>query len=159
MRALCLGEGRTLARYHEIVDGLADGSLEQRDHRGRTILRTATLPASIDVPLTESTELDVLDAVPRTLEELRRVQGAMAAPFPAVALFNRYAAARARLTVEGLGERRREAFGSLLDLGSGRERPLRVHRADADDRLVVEVERCPARSVVRLHWPAHTNEP
>ncbi|MBN8611122.1 MAG: metallophosphoesterase [Deltaproteobacteria bacterium] len=158
VRALALGEGRTLSRYQEVVDGLADGSLVQRDHHGRIILRAAALPASIDVPLSDSTELDVLAAVPRTVEELRRTQGAMAAPFPTVTLFNRYATSRASLTVEGLGEQRRDAFASLLDLGSGRERPLRVHHADGDDRVVVEVERCPARSVVRLHWSAHPTD-
>lgn len=154
VRGLEPGPGRGFSRYREVVEGLPDGSLEQRDRDGRTVLRAATLPATITVPLSEPTELDVLAAVPRTLEEVRRAHGSMAAPFPAVSLFNRYAAARASLTIEGLGAASRDAFASVLDLGSGRERACRLHRADGDDRVVLEVIDCPARAVLRVHWPA-----
>jgi hypothetical protein len=154
VRDLEVGAGRDLGRYRETVDGLADGSLAQRDRMGRTVLRADALPATITLPLTESTELDVLAAVPRTLTELRRAHGAMAPPFPTISLFNRYASTRASLVVEGLGSARREAFASLLDLGSGRERAMRLGRADGDDRVVLEVRDCPPRALLRIHWPA-----
>lgn len=154
VRGIEPGPGRSFARYREVVDGLPDGSLEQRDREGRTVLRAAALPATITVPLSERTELDVLGAVPRTLEEVRRAHGAMAAPFPAVSLFNRYASARARLTIEGLGDAGRDAFASILDLGSGRERACRLHRSIGNDRVVLEVRDCPARALLRVHWPA-----
>ncbi|MFO0712797.1 MAG: metallophosphoesterase [Sandaracinus sp.] len=154
LRAITVGPGRSVDRYREVIDGLRDGSLEQRDAEGRTVLRASTLPATITVPFTAPTELEVLGALPRTREELRRAHGAMAAPFPTLALFNRYAASSARLMVEGLGDRRREAFGSVLDLGSGRERPVRLHCSEGDDRVVLEVKDCPPRAVLRVHWPA-----
>ena len=154
VRDIEVGAGRELGRYRELVDGLADGSLAQRDHSGRTVLRAQTLPTTITLPLTQPTELDVLDAVPRTLTELRRAHGAMAPPFPSVSLFNRYASARASLVVEGLGAVRGDAFASLLDLGSGRERAMRLVRADGDDRVALEVPDCPPRALLRVHWPA-----
>jgi hypothetical protein len=71
-----------------------------------------------------------------------------------VSLFNRYASSRASLAVEGLGSARHDAFASLLDLGSGRERAMRLSRADGDDRVVLEVPDCPPRTLLRVHWPA-----
>jgi 3',5'-cyclic AMP phosphodiesterase CpdA len=153
-RAVDAAPGRSFRSYREVVEGLPDGRLEQRDGAGRTVLRADALPAVVRLPLSEESALDVLGAVPRTLDELRRAHGAMAAPFPAVSLFNRYTASRATLTVEGLGAARRDVFGSVLDLGSGRERPVRLHRADGEDRVVLEVQDCPARALLRVQWPA-----
>ncbi|GAB4215183.1 MAG: hypothetical protein OHK0013_40510 [Sandaracinaceae bacterium] len=153
-RAITASPGRAFRAYREVVDGLPDGRLEQRDATGRTVLRADALPVVVRLPFAEESALDVLDAVPRTLEALRRAHGAMAAPFPSVSLFNRYAATRATLTVEGLGAARRDVFGSVLDLGSGRERPVRLHHASGEDRVVLEVRDCPARALLRVQWPA-----
>lgn len=154
IRDLEVDRGRGPARYRELVDGLPDGTLEQRDDEGRTVLRASALPATVTMPTSATTELDVLSALPRTLSELRRGQGPMAPPFPVVSLFNRYAAKRALLEVRGLGSARKDAFASVLDLGSGRERLARLHRSDGDDRVVLEVRDCPARALLRVHWPA-----
>jgi 3',5'-cyclic AMP phosphodiesterase CpdA len=154
VRGIEPGPGRNLGRYREVVEGMPDGTCEQRDHTGRTVMRAQRLPALVTLPLSEPSELEVISAVPRTLEELRRAQGPMAPPFPSVSLFNRYTSARATLAVEGLAGGLSAAFGSVLDLGSGRERPLRLHRSSGDDRVVLEVEDCPARALLRVHWPA-----
>jgi hypothetical protein len=118
------------------------------------VLRADALPATVTLPLTESTELDVLAAIPRTLAELRRAHGAMSPPFPTLSLFNRYASSRASLVVEGLGALGRDAFASVLDLGSGRERAMRLERAEGHDRVALEVPDCPPRTLLRVHWPA-----
>jgi 3',5'-cyclic AMP phosphodiesterase CpdA len=154
VRELELGAGRELTHYREVVDGLVDGSLAQRDRAGRTVLRADALPATVTLPLTESTELDVLAAIPRTLAELRRAHGAMSPPFPTLSLFNRYASSRASLVVEGLGALGRDAFASVLDLGSGRERAMRLERTEGHDRVALEVPDCPPRTLLRVHWPA-----
>lgn len=73
-------------------------------------------------------------------------------PFEWVGLRVRRGAAVARLEARGLpaGTASR-AFASLTDLHTGDVRPLRVAVVDGVAR--VEVPRCPARRLLRLHWP------
>ena len=85
----------------------------------------------------------------RTHAEALRTQRGSAAPYGHVELLVRYRCARAELRVTGLPFV--EAFASATDAGSGQQSVVPIVRED--DALVVRLLECPARTLLRLHWP------
>lgn len=73
-------------------------------------------------------------------------------PFESFGLLNRYHAESARLELRGAGVLRDGSFASATDLGTGEERPLRLHRR-GDDGVVVEMNDCRPRTLLRVYWP------
>lgn len=98
----------------------------------------------------------VLGAASRTLDGRGPAIGVPRGPFDAVGLLNRYTAegARLELTTDGAVDTA-SIFASATDLGTGEERPIRLAHRDRE-RAVVAMERCPARTLLRLHWPLAT---
>src|SRR5262249_25762360 len=82
--------------------------------------------------------------------EQRRLAGSEHGPYGRFALMNRYQCDEVTLTVRGLGDRARTAFGSATDLGTGLERPIPVEM-DAE-RVRVRIRDCAARTPVGLYW-------
>ncbi len=74
-----------------------------------------------------------------------------ASPFEWVGLRVRRGAGTARLVVSGLGNGLAQCFASLTDLHTGDIRPLVVRRDGGVAEVLVTD--CPARRLVRLHWP------
>lgn len=85
----------------------------------------------------------------RTHAEALRTQRGSAAPYGHVELLVRYRCARAELRVTGLPFV--EAFASATDAGSGQQSVVPIVREG--DALVVRLLECPARTLLRLHWP------
>jgi 3',5'-cyclic AMP phosphodiesterase CpdA len=136
--------GAAPSRYVETVDGMDKGQLMPLQPSRRP---TRELPASLALELDGESRYHVQGGVGRTLAE--RSPGS--SPFGWVGLMNRYASERARLELRGLGERAGAAFASATDLGTGLERAISLEREG--DRLVLEYAHCPARHMLRIHWP------
>jgi len=91
----------------------------------------------------------------RTVREARRGSvGDAFSPFQSVGLKVRRGAGVARLVLRGLPRAAEIAFGTLTDLNTGQERPLRLE--PADDGVALVVPFCPARRLLRIHWPLET---
>jgi hypothetical protein len=143
--------GRKPRRYVETIEGLPGAVLEPLPSRVPSRATPAQLALSLDPARPTLYRLD--GGLVRTWDEAVRLLGPATSPFEWVGLMNRYRSQRARLVVEGLGAAARTAFASALDLGTGQERPVPCHRDVGGDRLVVDVEDCPPRTLLRLHWP------
>jgi len=72
-------------------------------------------------------------------------------PFESVCLKVRRGARTARLTLRGLPNAAQTAFGTLTDLNTGQERPVALERLE--DGVALVVPSCPARRLLRIHWP------
>lgn len=143
--------GRGPRRYVETVEGRIGALLERLDRRAPAQPTPAQLELGLDAGGTTRYRVD--GGVCRTLDESARLRGPAGSPFEWVGLMNRYRARRSRLVLEGLGARGRTAFASTTDLGTGQETPLRCHRDVAGDRVVLEIDGCEARTLLRVYWP------
>jgi 3',5'-cyclic AMP phosphodiesterase CpdA len=141
-RTVKLVPGAQLRRYVEFVPVLP--ALLPRGRRGPRVMRRVTLS------LNGETQYRYADALCRTLGEASRQYGAGSA-FESVGLLCRYGAGRAIVRLARFGPGQTEAFGSLTDLTTGRERPA-VVKANADT-WTVTIQDCPARSLLRIYWP------
>lgn len=132
-------------RYVESVEGLPGATLV----RGRD---RAPTPTQIELPLGAREAYEVLGAVGRTLDAIPRSDPSRG-PFDAVSLLNRYVSDETSLELRTPPHFDcREVFASAMDLGTGEERPLPL--ADRSrERALVRMHGCPARTVLRLHWP------
>lgn len=150
-------EGARIANYIETVSGLKDALLDQNGRspapRLADLLPLASgLPQELALPLSADADYRVYGAQCRTLSEARRVLGEDALPFGSVSLMNRYPARVARLRVRGLGERSKDSFATITDLGTGLERPLPLLREGEEHSLLVEYPDCPARTLIRVYF-------
>ncbi|WP_394831905.1 metallophosphoesterase [Pendulispora rubella] len=94
-------------------------------------------------------------ALVRTVGEARRRNAGDAfSPFQCVSLKVRRGAGLARLVLRGLPRAAEICFGTLTDLNTGQERPIALEPADDGVSLVVPF--CPARRLLRIHWPLET---
>ena len=150
VRTLAKNGRRRPQRYVEVVEGPPRAALVRTSSSGREE-RIERMPARVELAPGGQSRYRVEGGACRTWSEALAARGATAAPFESVALMNRYAASEARLALEGLGARSHEAFASAMDLGTGEERPLRCHASS--DRAVVELPRCPPRTLLRIRWP------
>jgi 3',5'-cyclic AMP phosphodiesterase CpdA len=143
--------GHAPRRYVETIEGIPGSVLRPLGPRGGAALDT---PAQIELDFGRdaATRFRVEGGVCRTYQEAARLFGPTASPFDWVGLMNRYQSGHTRLVVEGLGPRASAAFASATDLGTGLERPVRCLREAGSDRVVVEVDGCPPRTLLRLYW-------
>ncbi|AKF05435.1 hypothetical protein DB32_002584 [Sandaracinus amylolyticus] len=141
--------GRGPRRYVETIEGARGALLEPLD-RAAPVRAT---PAQLELGLGALTRYRVDGGVCRSLDEATRVRGAASSPFEWIGLMNRYRARRSRLVLEGLGAHANSAFASTTDLATGQETPLRCHRDVGGDRVVLELDDCPARTLLRVYWP------
>jgi 3',5'-cyclic AMP phosphodiesterase CpdA len=112
------------------------------------------MPHALALSLAEPRSYRVRAALPRTLSAARERRGHNALPYASVELLCRYRATRARLVVTGVPNPE-EAFGSACDVGTGLVRPVPI--AQEDEHLVLELERCDARTELRISWPLKTD--
>jgi hypothetical protein len=69
-------------------------------------------------------------------------------------IMNRYHCERVRIEIIcNVGPALRDAFASETDLINGMERPLPISPESDDHRIIVEYRDCPARTLIRVHWP------
>lgn len=139
-----------LTEYVETVDGIHDARLYVTGRDGRREVRG--VPRDLRLRVGGETTYQLVGGLCRTQGELSRAHGDPGSPFEWVGLMNRYRARRARLVVSGLGAALDEAFASVTDLGTGRERPCALERM-GDETIVVEQHACPARTLLRIYWP------
>jgi 3',5'-cyclic AMP phosphodiesterase CpdA len=136
-------------RYVETVEGLCGAMLL----RGGALSDT---PAQFELPLETEDRYEVLGGLGRSLEAMPVTDGQPRGPYESVALLNRYVSDEARLDLRtGPGLDARELFASATDLGTGEERPLRLSHRERD-RVVVAMAQCPARTLLKVHWPLQT---
>jgi len=142
LRTIKLAPGAQLRRYIEFVRVLP--AVLPRGRRWPSVLRRVTLVLNGD------TRYRYSNALCRTLGEAARQYGVGTA-FEWVGLLCRYGASRAIVRLDRSGPGQIEAFGSLTDLTTGRERPAFVEATA--DRWTVTIQDCPPRSLVRIYWP------
>ena len=131
-------------RILEGVQGLDDGALEQGT-------KAHLLPVTLSLGA-GTTKYTIRRAACRTVERAARESTHEAGTaFEWVGLPNRYGAAKAVFHVEGLPDGGAAAFGSVTDMNTGREIPVRLERADG--RVTLRVADCPARRLLRVYWP------
>lgn len=138
-RSLELVPGATLRRYVEFAHGLPHvlpGA--HRPRRRRFVLE----------PDREN-QYQIAGALCRTLPEAARRYGPGTA-FEWVGLFCRYGAHRARLRLAE-DPALPPPFGTVTDLTTGREVPIRVTLRD--QHYEITREGCAPRSLLRLYWP------
>jgi hypothetical protein len=110
-----------------------------------------TLPAKIEVPTDgRFVTYRMVGGVCLTRSEATEARGELAA-FEDVSLVNRYESDRTSLRVSGIPADAR-AFGSVLDLTTGHERPAPVVRAK-DGSVTLELAPCPTRMLLQIRWP------
>jgi hypothetical protein len=141
-RTIKLAPGAQLRRYVEFVPVLP--ALLSRAHRGRRVTRRVPLR------LNGETQYRYANALCRTLGEAARQYGAGSA-FESVGLLCRYGAGRATVRLDRSMPEQMEAFGSLTDLTTGRERPAGVETSA--NSWTVTIQDCAARSLLRIYWP------
>jgi 3',5'-cyclic AMP phosphodiesterase CpdA len=134
-----------------IVEDRVEGAVIEDLSVGETMVGRRELPAKIEVP-TDGTRVTyrMVGGLCLTRTEATIVRGELSA-FEDVALLNRYESDRTELRVLGLGEDVR-AFGSVLDLTTGHERPVPVVRAD-DGAVLLALSPCPTRTLLQIRWP------
>jgi hypothetical protein len=106
----------------------------------------------VHLALDGTTRYRIEGFVLRGLRAARKLLGAEMSPFASVSLMNRYFSERARLEVRGLGDAAARAFASATDLGTGLERPVRLERMEGSDGVVVNIDDCPPRTLLRVYW-------
>jgi 3',5'-cyclic AMP phosphodiesterase CpdA len=146
-----LGTGTSApGEYLETVHGIANARLLL--HSDGAHPRLCSVPRDLRLVVGGATRYRLIGGLCRTLTEVERAHGDSGSPFEWVGLMNRYRSASARLTLAGLGEGAADAFASVTDLGTGRERPWPIERSE-DQVLTVEHPRCRARTLIRIYWP------
>lgn len=173
---------RTPAAFSDTVDALEDGTLtvlsgpkpEDVGSRPGVVEGGAGAPPDDDgddgvaegLPSSRlPTEVELVRGVPfryridggvcRTTGEAARLFGARHTPYAWLGLMNRYPCGRARLVVRAPTGTLKDAFASETDLGNGLERPISVTAGsteDGQDEIVLEYERCPPRTLLRVYW-------
>jgi hypothetical protein len=134
-----------------IVEDAVEGASLADLTVGAKAMGDTSLPARIEVPI-DGTPVTyrMVGALARTRDEATRVRGELAA-FEDVALLNRYESERTVLRVEGVPEGVR-AFGSVLDLTTGHERPAALSRV-AQGVVELALSPCPTRTLLQVRWP------
>lgn len=128
--------------YIESIDGPAGASVvvDGLEH---------SLPHRLELGF-EAREYRIHSAVPRTVDEARRL-ASEAAPFGSVEHLVRYRTRMARLSLHGPDSLLASTFASVSDIGSGLEHPVRLEREDR--RVVLTLPNAAARSLLRIYWP------
>lgn len=134
-----------------IVEDRFEGAVIDDLTLGERVVGRKELPAKIEVP-TDGTRVTyrMVGGLCLTRAEATIVRGELAA-FEDVALVNRYESDRTELRVKGLDADVR-AFGSVLDLTTGHERPIPVQRLE-DGTVALVLAPCPTRTLLQIRWP------
>ncbi|WP_394827143.1 metallophosphoesterase [Pendulispora albinea] len=107
---------------------------------------------SIHAVETAETSYRARGGIVRTVAEARRLApGDGFSPFASVCLKVRRGARSARLVLRGLPNAAAITFGTLTDLNTGHKRPVPLQ--EIEDGVALVVPSCPARRLLRIHWP------
>jgi 3',5'-cyclic AMP phosphodiesterase CpdA len=132
-----------LEEYWEVIEGAPHAAMRDILVDGQP-LHDAPCPARVLVPKDGLTTYRIEGGV------FTNVAEAQGAAYASVELLNRARADVARLEVK-LGPVKTEAFASVTNLATGKERPYPLTREG--DVVTVAYENCPARTLLRLYWP------
>lgn len=138
--------------FEDTIDALDDSLLVPAD------AREATLSPPCQLPLRRGqvASFRIEGALCRHVEEAYRLFGRRWAPYSWLGIMNRYFSREVRIEVHAEhGALLSEAFASETDLGSGSTRPLPLTECSVRHAVVVFRD-CPARTLVRIHWPMDT---
>jgi len=139
-RTVVLSPGAKLGRYVEFVPV----------HVERARIRTSASRRRIELRTDGVTRYAVADGLRRTATSLAEARGASQA-FEWVGLLSRYGGSSVALSLARAQAEDLAPFGSVTDLGTGREWPI-VVCATSDD-WCIRLEGCAPRTLLRLYWP------
>jgi len=140
-RTIELMPGARLRRYAEFV------RTSPRPPGGPRTPRRNSRP--LELRMGGTTRYAISQAVCRTLAEAARSYGAGVA-FESVNLLCRYGAQRASLSLCKDNLDGAAPFASVVDLATGRERPVRLRSTERE--WTASAEGCPPRSLLRIYW-------
>lgn len=142
--------------FEDTVDALEDSELIPIGPNGIQPWLKRSPPCQMKLRRGELVRYRIDGALCRQLSEAHRLFGRSWAPYSWLGIMNRYFCRRLYLevTVDG-GAALAEAFASETDLGSGATGPI-AFDVSTPTRVVVVYENCPARTLVRVHWPMET---
>lgn len=132
------------------------GCPSPRPYRDPILLRTGARLApgnglkGASIPLPGHVRWRILDGLCRTANEARRVIGPDEA-FAHIELVNRHTSLMAELSLTAPDGTELSPFGSVMDLTTGQLRPAPLTRSG--NRWTLRHPDCPARTLLRIHWP------
>jgi 3',5'-cyclic AMP phosphodiesterase CpdA len=144
----------TPSEFMDTIDALEDGELAVLDDAGRELGMRRHTPTDLRLVRGQALRFRIENGVCRTISESTRLFGARWSPYSWMGIMNRYASDRVRIeivneTSRGLAR----AFASATDLSNGMERPLALAPESSPHRAVLYCTDCPARTLLRVHWP------
>jgi 3',5'-cyclic AMP phosphodiesterase CpdA len=141
-------EGVVLPEYQELIECLAGSSCRGADIqrvKGSAYPRLRVRPG-------RDSSYHVAGGLCRSFAWAARVhRGLDCTPFEWVGLMVRHPSRHARLLLRGLPDAAGLAFGSVTDLHTGRQWPVGV--SAGGDEVTFTLSPCPARHLLRIHWP------
>ncbi len=143
--------------YEDTVDALEDSELLTLN----AVTRRGTIdrfpPCQMRLFRGQKAVYRIDGALCRHIDEAHRLFGKRWAPYCWLGVMNRYFSRRLVLEVRTQHPAHlRDAFASETDLGSGSSGPVELSLVEPG-RVVVVYENCPARTLVRIHWPMETH--
>ncbi len=139
--------------YEDTVDALEDSELVPLNSITRRGVVERTPPCQMRLFRGREAHYRIDGALCRHVTEAHRLFGKHWAPYSWLGVMNRYFSRRLVLEVRAQqADHLREAFASETDLGTGASGPLELACVEPG-RVVVVYENCPARTLVRIHWP------
>jgi hypothetical protein len=147
-RFISPASGAGLYDYQELIEG-APGCFLILDEK-ETARPSSKAPFELRIPYERPLRYALRNGVCRTIAAAEKAYQRPGETYEWLALMNRYDAQIATLIVEGLPKQAR-IFSSITDLGTGEERPLPLRRESAE-QLVLRVESCRARTLLRIYW-------
>jgi hypothetical protein len=140
--------------FMDTVDALEDGELCVLDSGGRCAGNPRSTPTDLRLTRARPVYFRIDAGICRTISEATRLFGARWSPYSWMGIMNRYHCERVRIEIIcNVGPALRDAFASETDLINGMERPLPISPESDDHRIIVEYRDCPARTLIRVHWP------
>jgi 3',5'-cyclic AMP phosphodiesterase CpdA len=140
--------------YGEAIDAIEDSELTLLGEHGSLLSAARNPPTELTLQRGVSTRYSIVGAYCRTVSEAERLFGSRWAPYAWLGLMNRYASKQVRVELNSPGTTALQgAFASETDLGTGLQRPLRLSAESTDDKVVIQYENCPPRTLIRIYWP------
>jgi 3',5'-cyclic AMP phosphodiesterase CpdA len=153
-RCLVTAPGAPDRPYRELVQGAPGAQVEVHD----PVDVRRPVPATVTLRCPGASRYTIFAGLCADRAAGERVQGEGNGAFERVGLVDRHAATEARLVLDpsrlpedDARHLREQAFGSVLDLGTGLESPVPV--ADEGGKLVATLRPARARTLLRIHWP------
>lgn len=145
--------GEPLAEpYIDLVDGAPGAHVVEL--KGVKLRAGSKWPARVELPMGQTGSYRLVAGLCGTFEEAVACEDKRTAPYDWVDLFNRFQCREAEIVLRGLPRGMGPAFGAVVDLTSGIEKPFPLGHENGD--YILTMKPCPPRTLLRILWPLAT---